>query len=779
MDARRDVSSARSSEPASRANRLARRIAGGSVAAIFVVVAAAFLGVPLPSATSLDAAPPVLPDRLGPLGAEPVPLPTNLEKYVADIDAAKQLGKALFWDMQAGSDGVTACASCHFAAGTDNRTRNSVSPGGPDSGVSTFSGALGPNHDLTPDDFPFVKHAAPGVPGSPITSETPAIVGSQGVLPSTFNAILAGLATEDTTPAPPDPVFSDGTTNVRRVTGRRTPSVINAVFNDRNFWDGRARNHFNGVNPVGELDPDAKVAQSVGGAVSLVAIPPADLNDASLASQAVGPPGNDVEMSASGRTLRDIGKKLLNLEPLGGQKVEGSDSLLGALADGSDGRGLSTTYRALAEQAFHPKWWKAPDAVLDAFGNVSSAPGTEPDAALPSGRYSLMEYNWPLIWGLSINLYESTLVSDETPFDRYAEGDFTALTMKELSGLEVFTFNCSTCHGGREMTEAAVSNVKSTGSIDTDGRGHRLDTGFMNVGVRPQSEDLGNGADRGAGFWSDAKRTQPCNQPADCLVDGSFKMPGLRNVALQAPYFHNGGQLTLAQVVDFYNRGGDFANPNKHREIEPLGLSAKQKDDLVAFLEALTDPRVERQSAPFDHPQLLVPNGHVNPLTGGGRGAADNLVEVPATGTTGGAPLPRFLAPPAIADPPVVTPPAADQQPTNPGVPMWLTRISMAKRLAVRTARSTGFVVKMSVPAGATVVRLRIVQKVATKSGRYVERALVSRLDVPVTAGTARLRIPAKRLRHIRAGRYFLQLTPGATTSQLGALSAVGFLAVR
>lgn len=777
MDAPRDLSSATPPAPASRATRWGRRIAGGSVAAVFVAAAAVLLGVPLPSATSLNAAPPVLPDRLGPLGAEPVPLPTNLHKYVADLDAAKQLGKALFWDMQAGSDGVTACASCHFAAGTDNRTRNSVSPGGPDSGMSTFTGDLGPNHDLTPDDFPFVKHANPGAPGSPIVSQTPAVVGSQGVLPSTFNAILAGLASEDTTPAPADPVFSDGTTNVRRVTGRRTPSVINAVFNHRNFWDGRARNHFNGVTPVGELDPDAKVAQSVGGAVSLVAIPPADLNNASLASQAVGPPGNDVEMSASGRSLRDIGKKLLSLEPLGGQKVEPSDSMLGPLADGSDGHGLSTTYRALAEQAFHPRWWDAPDTVLDAAGNASSAPGTSPDAALSSGQYSLMQYNWPLIWGLSINLYESTLVSDQTPFDRYAEGDFTALTMKELSGLQVFTSNCSTCHGGREMTEAAVSNVAGTGTTDSDGRGHRLDTGFMNVGVRPQGEDLGNGADRGAGFWSDTKRTQPCTQPANCLVDGSFKMPGLRNVALQAPYFHNGGQLTLAQVVDFYNRGGDFANPNKHREIETLGLTAAQRDDLVAFLEALTDPRVEHQSAPFDHPQLFVPNGHVNPLAGGATGAADNLTEVPATGATGGAPLARFLAPP-IANPPVVTPPIVTP-PAKPATSMWLTKIAMAKRLKVRTARAKGFIVTMSVPTGATVVRLRIVQKVATKAGRYVDRALVSRLDVPVRAGAVRLRIPPMRLRHLKAGKYFLELRPGATTAQLGAQSAVGFLVVR
>ncbi len=784
-----------------------RRIAGVSVAFAFVAAAFTLLGVPLPSAWSAGRAAPVLPDGLGPLSAVPVPLPSNLGNYVTDSAAATRLGKALFWDMQAGSDGKTACASCHFAAGTDNRTRNTLAPGGPGSGATAFTGTLGINKLLTAADFPLGQ----------------AVAGSQGVVPSTFNRIdfnADGSANEITTPpATVDPVFSDGSTNVRRVTARRTPSVINAVFNDRNFWDGRARNHFNGVNPAGELDPNAKVAQSVAGVVSLVAIPLTDLNNASLASQAVGPPDNTVEMSADGRTLRDIGKKLLNLQPLGKQAVASTDSLLGGTL--TNGQGLTQSYQSLVEQAFNPKWWSAPDFKLDANGVAIPAPGTSPNAALPSGEYSLMQYNWPLIWGLAINLYEATLVSDQTPFDRWASGaDPTALTPQEIAGLDVFTSaqgSCSGCHSGAEMTQAALSNVTDIGTIDSDGQGRRFDTGFMNVGVRPQAEDLGNGA----GPWSDTKRgATPCTQPIDCIVDGSFKTPGLRNVDLQAPYFHTGSQLTLDQVVDFYNRGGDFANPNKHREVGVLGLSLTQRVNLASFMRALTDPRVETQSAPFDHPQLLVPNGHQTPLSGGLAGAADATVEIPATGAAGGAPLPRFLPqppltlPPAPITPPVVTPPVVTPPVVTPPVvtppvvtpsvvtspvitsettPLEVRPPSVAVRLAVTklfvkvrvkqsSLRSKGLVVTLNVPAGATTVRLRLVRLVRSSVGakRVVEKVVIAKFDRKVSGpGAIQITVPARLMRNLPIGQYVLRARTGAVVSDLGPISARRFSIVR
>jgi hypothetical protein len=135
-------------------------------------------------------------------------------------------------------------------------------------------------------------------------------------------------------------------------------------------------------------------------------------------------------------------------------------------------------------------------------------------------------------------------------------------------------------------------------------------------------------------------------------VDGAFKIPSLRNVALTAPYFHNGGALTLRQVLEFYSRGGDLApiTAVDGTPIEPLGVPALTEDEInavVAFLEALTDERVLYRKAPFDHPQLFVPNGHPGDhlsVSDNGRGlATDTLIEIPETGASGGPPLPGFL----------------------------------------------------------------------------------------------------------------------------------------
>ena len=88
---------------------------------------------------------------------------------------------------------------------------------------------------------------------------------------------------------------------------------------------------------------------------------------------------------------------------------------------------------------------------------------------------------------------------------------------------------------------------------------------------------------------------------------------------MTAPYFHNGGKATLADVVDFYDRGGDFANPEKAKRIQKLGLSSGDKANLVDFLtDGLTDCRVKNEQAPFDHPSLNPPNGAFVPATGAG-----------------------------------------------------------------------------------------------------------------------------------------------------------------
>jgi hypothetical protein len=258
-----------------------------------------------------------------------------------------------------------------------------------------------------------------------------------------------------------------------------------------------------------------------------------------------------------------------------------------------------------------------------------------------------------------------------------------------LRGLELFQTKgrCVVCHGGPELSNAAVDTVAPDPlerMVMGDGSVRVYDTGFYHIGVRKGAEDVGlAGNDPIASMplsLGEEMRERVCNDPSisvmipgrpgdgvsqaplncgdDIARTGFFKAPQLRNVALTAPYFHNGSQLTLEQVVEFYNRGGDFNVVEElsimDPDIEPLGLglTLQEKQDLVDFLRnALTDPRTVAQAAPFDHPQLLTPNGHPAGANGSpvqkdpahpGQ-AVTQLLEIPAVGRNGGPPLPTFL----------------------------------------------------------------------------------------------------------------------------------------
>jgi cytochrome c peroxidase len=195
--------------------------------------------------------------------------------------------------------------------------------------------------------------------------------------------------------------------------------------------------------------------------------------------------------------------------------------------------------------------------------------------------------------------------------------------------------------------------------IRTTAGGQVSDTGTRNIGVRETTEDLGNG---GLDPFGGSLSVAAANVPVGSVLaaDGTFKIPGLRNVELTAPYFHNGGEATLHDVVNFYARGGNrggAANPIQTRDGTIIGgLSVLNfntspdaeavKTDLVAFLESLTDERVRIAAAPFDHPQLFVPNGHpgdTTSVTQKNGQAVDSLLEIPATGRDGGLVLPGFL----------------------------------------------------------------------------------------------------------------------------------------
>jgi len=381
------------------------------------------------------------------------------------------------------------------------------------------------------------------------------VVGSQGEPKRTFISI-AGAADKCSSDDKSGPFGSN-----RQVTGRNTPFNVNAIFNFRSFWDGRANNVFNGVTPFGPTDAsNPTVLQIVGGVPTPVTIA---LENASLASQAVGPPNNGVEMSCAGRNFKQLGRKMLGLRPLNTQLVSKTDSLLGSLSRGSK-PGLNTTYADMIKAAFDPQWWNS-NAVV--------------------GGFSVMENNFSLYWGLSIMMYESTLVSGQTRYDAFLDGNTSALNAEEQLGLDVFRGKgrCDKCHDGAELTEATVSNGDPNG-------------GFLNTAVRPVAEDGGD------------------------IVQGNgmFKTPGLRNVELNGPYFHNGEMATLRQVVDFYDRGGDFPSSFTDGDIRVLGLTEAEKHALVALMLAMTDDRVRYERAPFDHPALKVNNGPTLSAVGSG-----------------------------------------------------------------------------------------------------------------------------------------------------------------
>jgi cytochrome c peroxidase len=901
--------------------------------------------------------------------------PGGANGYIKDEAAAILLGKALFWDTQVGSNAV-ACATCHYHGGADARETNQLSPGlkgGNAEFDTTASGGGGPNYTLNSADFPAHQLINPAVRNSDVLFDSDDVVSSQGTFAADFVAIGSGAIDECDINSPDPFGFHLNNINVRRVEPRNTPTVVNAAFNHRNFWDGRANNIFNGVDAFGQRNTAARVIEMQG--ANALQIQVAFVNG-SLASQSVTPPGSDFEMSCNGRNFLNIGRKMVNLDALAAQRVHPADSVLGGVSahpkNGLDGPGNNgILYAALIEAAIADRFWDS-DKLFDIDKNEVGAGNPGP------GQYTLMEANFSLIWGLALQAYERTLISDDAPYDQWAEapGDRSPtvdntkgiLTEQQMRGMDLFFTNtigergnCSTCHqgpafstatfpfteeeesgefpeqevvvermrmgdgftfienlfrfhisgegtvgryalagraGSREMpniypatvggdlsingvtckierflmnqdrlnaaptpgsgippeppgpsdyadysTRDAVVRVSgclpfipgppaeeleirivdggpgndtaeilpvygtcafpfppmdpvpgfppsqaacevagfkwhtglpagaicpncypqpanfgaaiAVGAIDGDfelGGPTIYDTAFYNIGVRPTAEDLGVGGEDPFGVplsiaqqWLDSllgipgsdidalesinfgRVAEPFNWYGDSVffpggmdgyawmthrlaanpeypnefcafpfppfnpvgdppppappwnqftcelaqflwfpepefintpmvgeyflglnagrgddaipaydpygqppffipnvanhdaivnmptgINGAFKTPILRNVTLTAPYFHNGGQLTLDQVVAFYNRGGDFALENLGDltpNIHPLGLDQGQLDDIVAFLETLTDQRVACEQAPFDHPEIQIADG--------------------------------------------------------------------------------------------------------------------------------------------------------------------------
>ncbi|MDD2902716.1 MAG: cytochrome c peroxidase, partial [Syntrophales bacterium] len=725
----------------------------------------------------------------------PIPQP-DLTEYIKDYDAALALGKALFWDMQVGSDGVQACASCHFHAGADNRSKNQLNPNtlGGDTvfgnsaipGIPSVPGhpKFGPNYNAKAGDFPLhdrepssqgvPRPSAPGLEFFTVTRDTNDVFSSQGVRLAKFKGVKSGKAVDQST-ALKDPVFTLKKKNIRRVEPRNTPTVINAVFNVDNFWEGRASTIFNGVNVFGFRDRTSTLKKNVGGVLTDVFV---RIPLSSLASQAVGPPLSDFEMSFQGRDFPSVGRKMLSLRPLAKQLVHPEDSVLGCLSRAHlifgevvGKKGLSAkNYAVVVKAAFKDEWWNSTEVVnLIAGTQAVQQPSAQnprtmvvspgktvvtkaaqavdsPEtlaASLGASQFTQMEYNFSLFFGLAVQIYEATLVSDDTPLDRYLGAnlnvrgggvpippDPNALTPQELLGLDIFRGTnisgqnqnptsapgCQLCHTLPETTEFTVRNlqVDSQGVPQNlvkwipDGNGGLIafppgppetayiDFGMRNLAHRPNTEDIGRIATAPdlPPFQNPLEGNKPLplsyvelwklktagKLPADVAsfvpniatpvfptpppvndktaLKGCFKVSNLRNCVFHGPYFHDGGYSTLGQAVQFYIRGGNFPNINFNEhalgivpltELDPSdplktpaekALAFERTEALVAFLaNALTDDRVKYRRAPFDDPQLLVPNGAKN-----NNPQKDIFIEIPPVGANGAKkPLDTFL----------------------------------------------------------------------------------------------------------------------------------------
>jgi cytochrome c peroxidase len=271
--------------------------------------------------------------------------------------------------------------------------------------------------------------------------------------------------------------FADGKKVSEGVGGkkgaRNAPTVLNAVFNEFQFWDGRAP---------------------------------------SLEEQSKGPLTNPVEMALSSH---DDAVKIVRADP---------------------------AYETAFQKAF------------------GRPPSIDDIAA-------------------AIATFERTVVSGDSPFDRFVAGDKGAMSASAQRGWELWNgkARCNTCHPFGSATPNFSDNK------------------FHNIGVAAKARDFAALARKAANVsdpqqlafdpdFTELGRFIVTRQPKDI---GAFKSSGLRDIALSAPYMHDGSEATLLDVINFYDKGGE-PNPYLDGGIVPLKLTDSEKQDLVAFLESLT-----------------------------------------------------------------------------------------------------------------------------------------------------------------------------------------------
>ncbi len=228
--------------------------------------------------------------------------------------------------------------------------------------------------------------------------------------------------------------------------------------------------------------------------------------------------------------------------------------------------------KTLEDQARNPI--TAPEEMAETDANLSGEMATLPE------YQALFDQAFGGHMGSSINLqnvasaiaaFERTQLSSRSPFDNYVAGDRSALTVSQRRGFDIFRSGQARCFECHSLPTFSSPNFKVIGVPKLD----------------DEAEDRGRGDIAGS-----------------ALLKGAFKVPTLRNVALTAPYMHNGRFQTLEEVVDFYAKGGGpgfgVKTPNLDDKIRPMNLTHQQRLDLIAFMHSLTD-----ESALADPPRRV------------------------------------------------------------------------------------------------------------------------------------------------------------------------------
>ncbi len=167
----------------------------------------------------------------------------------------------------------------------------------------------------------------------------------------------------------------------------------------------------------------------------------------------------------------------------------------------------------------------------------------------------------------AIATFERTIVSGNSPYDRFRAGDKKALTKQQKDGLDFFnkTGECAECHSGPDFTNEKYANI--------------------GVGMDRAHPDPGR-------FGVTGKRGDI----------GKFKAPTLRDLAVRAPYMHDGSVKTLSAVLDIYAKGGE-PNPHLDTRLAPFYLDEQTKRDLLAFLDSLNGEGWQNIKPPATFPQ--------------------------------------------------------------------------------------------------------------------------------------------------------------------------------